>query len=439
MAKNIFMDSLNNRELMDAFGIQQDNAPMTPEELQALSEEQNQVEPPEVVPVMPENAMMETQNNPMTEEVSQNTPTVSNVPRNTMQDEKVNQDTPPTPRSRMETLLEEYNKLSREGMDEVKAARESDRMLKVGGALGDALATIINARSQMNVKAPGVQVQQGAGLGKIADMFATAPEVQSDIAERREALMEQYRQLARGEESAASKALRESQIDAYKARTKAQAERAKANIERQESREKLAQEREDRLARSAQLNAARGLLKDDPRAKKAVEQGMALESIEPLLKEIESGNEMAVQSLGTQLARAMGEVGVLTDTDVIRYVQGTSWGRKLKDWWARGAEGELPSEAIDGIRKNIKAINTNLTKNLDSVYSNAASRMKTAYPELEDSTIRGLLGTPAFKAEKTESKQIESNSKNVIIRRDPKSGRRVEYDAETKKPIRFLD
>lgn len=233
MAKNIFMDSLNNRELMDAFGIQQDNAPMTPEELQALSEEQNQVESPEVIPVMPENAMMETQNNPMTEEVSQNTPTVSNVPRNTMQDGKVNQETPPTPRSRMETLLEEYNKLSREGMDEVKAARESDRMLKVGGALGDALATIINARSQMNVKAPGVQVRQGAGLGKIADMFATAPEVQSDIAERREALMEQYRQLARGEESAASRDLRERQIAAYEAQTRAQAKKAEADEKRQ--------------------------------------------------------------------------------------------------------------------------------------------------------------------------------------------------------------
>jgi hypothetical protein len=36
-------------------------------------------------------------------------------------------------------------------------------------------------------------------LGKVADMFATAPEIQSDVVARREALMRQYAELARGE------------------------------------------------------------------------------------------------------------------------------------------------------------------------------------------------------------------------------------------------
>lgn len=85
----------------------------------------------------------------------------------------------------------------------LQEARRSDRALKVGGAIGDALATVINARSQMNVKAPGVQVQQGAGLGKVADMFATAPEIQSDLAARREAMLKQYAELAKGERSQA--------------------------------------------------------------------------------------------------------------------------------------------------------------------------------------------------------------------------------------------
>lgn len=380
---------------------------MTPEQQPSLEAEpmpmpENEMPEEPVVEPATRNAAPQRREFPNLPNIPDIDKLMAGLPKDSDMEEQEPAQIPPTPRSRMENLLEEYNKLSREGMDEVKSAREKDRMLKVGGAIGDALATYLNARSQMNVKAPGVQVQQGAGLGRIADMFATAPEVASDLKDRREALMEQYRQLARGEESAASRALRERQIAAYEAQTQAQAKRAEANIERQESREKLAQEREERLARSAQLNAARGLLKDDPRAKKALEQGMALESIEPLLKEIESGNEMAVQSLGTQLARAMGEVGVLTDTDVIRYVQGTSWGRKLKDWWARGAEGELPPEAIDGIRKNIKAINTNLTKNLDSVYTNAAGRMKVAFPNLEDDTIRGLLGTPAFRTEKSQ-------------------------------------
>jgi len=76
-------------------------------------------------------------------------------------------------------------------------ARKTDRMLKIGGAVGDALATYINAQSQKKAKIPGVQVQQGAGLGKIAEMFETAPEIQSDIKARREALLKEYELLAK--------------------------------------------------------------------------------------------------------------------------------------------------------------------------------------------------------------------------------------------------
>ncbi len=320
------------------------------------------------------------------------------------------------PMSKSEALIAEYNKLLGKSQEDLAEARRSDRMLKVGGALGDALATYLNAQSQMNVKAPGVQVQQGAGLGKVADMFATAPEIQSDIAARREAMMKQYGELAKGER--AEKKLTSEEKRAESAE-KLRREIADKELKALESKSNLASEKEDRLTRTAQLNAARGLLKDDLRAKKAVEQGMALESIEPLLNEIESGNEMSISTLGSQLARAMGEVGVLTDTDVIRYVQGQAWGTKLKDWWARGAEGELPKEAIEGIRKNIKAIKNNLRSNLTSVYSNAASRMKIAHPELDDATINGLLGTPALKMEPTkdqETKKSEKSTKQVVSR-----------------------
>lgn len=133
------------------------------------------------------------------------------------------------PMSRSEALLAEYQKMLGKDQESLAEARKSDRMLKVGGALGDALATYLNARSQMNVKAPGVQVQQGAGLGKVADMFATAPEITSDIAARRQALLEQYKQLASGEEAKLDRALKERQVAAYEAQTKAQARKAEAD------------------------------------------------------------------------------------------------------------------------------------------------------------------------------------------------------------------
>ncbi len=110
---------------------------------------------------------------------------------------------PTAPMSKSEALLSEYQKMIGKDQQSLEEARKSDRMLKIGGSIGDALATYLNAKSQMNVKAPGVQVQQGAGLGKVADMFATAPEIASDVAQRRESLMKQYAELSKGERAQA--------------------------------------------------------------------------------------------------------------------------------------------------------------------------------------------------------------------------------------------
>jgi hypothetical protein len=98
--------------------------------------------------------------------------------------------------SKREQMLEEYMKLAGRDREELADARKKDRWLKMGGAIGDALATIVNAQGQKNVMAPGVQVQQGAGLGKVADMFQTSGDVKDDIKSRREDLLAQYKALS---------------------------------------------------------------------------------------------------------------------------------------------------------------------------------------------------------------------------------------------------
>ena len=144
------------------------------------------------------------------------------------------------PMSKSEALIAEYNKLLGKGQEDLAEARRRDRMLKVGGSLGDALATYLNARSQMNVKAPGVQVQQGAGLGKIADMFATAPEIASDVAQRREAMMKQYAELAKGERS--------------QARLTSEEQRAEKRMQQQE---RMAKAENETMLKAAGIRASR--------------------------------------------------------------------------------------------------------------------------------------------------------------------------------------
>lgn len=153
----------------------------TPEQLASIMEQQAP-EPEVKTPAQP----VVKQNAPKKEDVS--SAKDKNLPPS-----------PEAPMSKSEALIAEYNKLLGKGEQDLAEARKRDRMLKVGGALGDALATYLNAQGQMNVKAPGVQVQQGAGLGEIASMFATAPEIASDVATKREAMMKQYAELAKGE------------------------------------------------------------------------------------------------------------------------------------------------------------------------------------------------------------------------------------------------
>ncbi len=136
--------------------------------------------------------------------------------------------TPTVDQSRAEQLWQEYSQLMGDDRKALADARNRDRMLKLGAAAGDTIATLINARNQMNVAAPGVQVQQGAGLVKIADIAARAPEIQTDLTERRADLLAQYRALAEGD----SRDLQRRRIAAYEKQVDNAGKKANATLEK---------------------------------------------------------------------------------------------------------------------------------------------------------------------------------------------------------------
>jgi hypothetical protein len=166
-----------NKSLEDILKQQEENSIMS--EMAPIS--QNRLA--EIPPPQPEPQQPLIPNETPQEQVF-TTPKLSDVlsakeeqPKVPMLAEADTQPTPPqAPMSKSEALIAEYRKMLGEDQESLAEARESDRKLKIGGALGDAFATYLNAKSQMNVMAPGVQVQQGAGLGKVADMFATPVE-----------------------------------------------------------------------------------------------------------------------------------------------------------------------------------------------------------------------------------------------------------------------
>jgi len=193
------------RSLQDLLNAQEDEeAMMTPMEISPLRSNMSEIPPaqPDMQqPIIPDDTPQEQVFN--TPQLSDIIPPNQEPQVPMMADAGITPPAPEIPLSKSEQLIQEYQKMLGRDQESLEEARSSDRMLKVGGALGDALATYLNAKGQMNVKAPGVQVQQGAGLGKIADMFATAPEIASDVKGRREAMLKQYAELAKGERSQA--------------------------------------------------------------------------------------------------------------------------------------------------------------------------------------------------------------------------------------------
>ena len=265
----------------------------------AIQDILNALKPKEEEPMMSEMASADYQNmqSSVPQEQIFSEPQLSDIlpakteqPETPMLAEAGTQPTPPAPpapeapMSKSEALLAEYQKMLGKDQEALAEARKSDRMLKVGGALGDALATYLNARSQMNVKAPGVQVQQGAGLGKVADMFATAPEIQSDVAQRREALMKQYAELAKGERSQARLTSEEERVKAADLRAR---ELAQMQIEGR------LKEAGMKASGKGELTPYQEMMKEEKQVQKQEKDLKALKEIETRKRSIEDNVERA--------------------------------------------------------------------------------------------------------------------------------------------------
>jgi hypothetical protein len=412
MDKNMFFDSLSDEELLNQIAQQK---PMTPEELSLLSEKQNEI-PLVGVPVdnVPEQVISEQAPviAPATTPVTKRTinRTQENTNKQNAQNNKTEDDTvPDSPKpglTRQEALLEEYMKLSgKEATDELKAARERDRMLKVGGALGDALATIINAEGQRRAAIPGVQVQQGAGLGEITKMFETAPEVAGDLAARKEALLKQYAELAKGE-------------------------RSKAAIS---SREKIAENRDKALKEAAMIKASgkggltpyQELMQEEKQMQRQEKDLKALKEVEIRKRTIEDNVERAkaiISRTGTfeafgpeseELNGIMDEISVdmakLQDPDSVARPSEVALVRK--NLIPEGAIGKL------GIR------NKTATEILDNFKERINDRAKIGYQ------VRGIKAPMEGEAVKGTQKQDYEPKIDKVLKANPGASRQQVIEA----------
>jgi hypothetical protein len=99
-------------------------------------------------------------------------------------------------------------------------------------------------------------------------------------------------------------------------------------------------------------------------------QCISFHEMNELTKLIRKCNQIALGGIGVKAARAMGEVGVLTDTDVQRYIEAQSVAQKMKDKYGRLTKGMLSAKTL----KDLDEVNK---KMLDGFKKREAKIFKT--------------------------------------------------------------
>lgn len=104
--------------------------------------------------------------------------------------------------------------------------------------------------------------------------------------------------------------------------------------------------------RITRINNQKNRMINDPRIKPLYSQGIGLGQVGEVVSMAQSGNTIAANALGVKMAKGMGEVGVLTDQDVSRYVTSGRIDRKAADIlskWVRGVPSDATMNEINQI------------------------------------------------------------------------------------------
>lgn len=350
---------------------------------------------------------------------------------NNQVDSNINDDSsanvPANPLSKREQLLQEYNSLVSKDREDIQDARSRDRMLKFGGAIGDNLATLINAQNQMNVKAPGVRVEKGAGLADLADKFQTSPEIASDMKSRREDLLAQYKAMSEGD----SQVLQERRVKAYEDQVKAMEKKVnKTKIEGPSFEEK--ENIKANVKEKFQTN------KENREIKESIEKALPtvndqIKNVKEALNLIEKSSVIGTGPLdqyvagttpkGQLLKKALGNIQL--DTLVTKF-QGMS----------RAIDTETDRKFFQETQPSMSNFESTNKAMLADILQRLEGIKKKSEQKLNDISSQDN----SFSTKKQNQQPVKQTAtEGTILRRDPKSGRVVEYDATTKKPIRFVD
>lgn len=109
-------------------------------------------------------------------------------------------------------------------------------------------------------------------------------------------------------------------------------------------------------------------MRSDPEIKSLYQMKINSGTVDELINKINSGNTVASSALGMKMAKAMGEVGVLTDADVIRYIQSGRLDRKAADQLSRMMQGKPTDATLTEISQISNILKETFNSRVQPVY-----------------------------------------------------------------------
>lgn len=144
---------------------------------------------------------------------------------------------------------------------------------------------------------------------------------------------------------------------------------------------------EERLSR--QMIAYSESLEKNPVLRELNKQQIGVDQVQDLIDIVSTGNTVAASAMGTKMARAMGEVGVLTESDIKRYVQSGRLDRSAADTLSRMMTGRPTRATLGEIRQISDVLENSYQSKVQPIYNKYVERLsRNAGIPLDEASYR---------------------------------------------------
>lgn len=188
------------------------------------------------------------------------------------------------------------------------------------------------------------------------------------------------------------------------------------------NRDVLSNDRQDRL-----VNTYSNQMENNYILKELNKQGIGLDTANQLAGLAQSGNTVAGTALGMKQARGLGEVGVLTETDVTRYVTSGQLGRKGADILSRWMQGKPTDATLEEIIQINGVIQDVMRSKIQPVYDRYVNRLSKALNIAPDQASN-LLDVPYGGMVKGKKPQTGTTTQlsQPVTATNPKTGQKIQ-------------